>query len=309
MKNSIDRYLAELKKELSGVDRATTQDALADAEEYLHTALDNHGGASSVTGEQAFQEIVEKYGTPAEVAAAYREHEIRQSRVYVPPAEKQEDELPAPKAVAVPDNRPFLQKFFGVFAEPRAWSSLLYMILALATGIIYFTWVVTGLSLSAGLIVLIIGIPVAVLFLLSVRGIALVEGRIVEALLGVRMPRRQLFTRRDMSLWQKLKGLLTQQQTWTTMIYMVLMLGLGIIYFTIIVTLVAVSIWMIGRPIFELVFDLPLFATYDADYYTQTWAMVFWVIGGGLLLTVTMHVVKGIGRMHGALAKAMLVRE
>ncbi len=60
MKNSIDRYLVELKKELSGVDKATTQDALADAEEYLSTALDNHAGQPSVTAEQAFQEILDK---------------------------------------------------------------------------------------------------------------------------------------------------------------------------------------------------------------------------------------------------------
>ncbi|GAJ23300.1 unnamed protein product, partial [marine sediment metagenome] len=31
--------MAELKKELSGCDRATIQDALSDAEEYLRTAL------------------------------------------------------------------------------------------------------------------------------------------------------------------------------------------------------------------------------------------------------------------------------
>ncbi len=307
MKNSIDRYLAELKKELSGLDRATTQDALADAEEYLHTALDNHAGESAITAEQAFREIMEKYGTPAEVAAAYRDLEVRQNRVYVPPADKEAETATA--HLSPPDMRPWYLKLFGVFAEPRAWSALLYVILTLATGIIYFTWVVTGVSLSAGLLVLIIGIPVAVLFLLSVRGIALVEGRIVEALLGVRMPRRQLFTRRDLSLWQKLKSLLTQRQTWTTMIYMVLQYPLGVIYFSVVTSLIGASAWMIGRPVFELVFDWPLFINYNAHYYTQPWALVFWVIGGVLLLTGTMHLVKLIGKLHGSLAKAMLVRE
>ena len=308
MKNSIDRYLVELRKELAGVDRATAQDALADAEEYLVTALDNHD--SGVTSDQAFAEIVEKYGSPAEVAAAYRENEVWRSRAYVPPAEKEEEEeLPIPTAASIPDTRPFLQKFFGVFAETRAWSSLIYMVLALATGIIYFTWVVTGVSLSAGLLVLIIGVPLAVLFLLSVRGIALVEGRIVEALLGVRMPRRQLFTRQDLSFWGKLKQMLTQRQTWTSMIYMVLQYPLGIVYFSVTVALVSASVWMIGRPIWELVFDLPLFTNFDSLYYTQTWAMPFWVIGGALLLTGTMHLVKFIGKLHGMFARVMLVRE
>ena len=41
MINSIEQYLAELKKELAGSDRATIQDALSDAEEYLRTALNS----------------------------------------------------------------------------------------------------------------------------------------------------------------------------------------------------------------------------------------------------------------------------
>ena len=70
------------------------------------------------------------------------------------------------------------------------------MLVSLVTGIMYFTWAVTGLSLSVGLLVLIISLPFIGLFFLSVRGIALVEGRIVEALLGVRMPRRPIFVER-----------------------------------------------------------------------------------------------------------------
>ncbi|MFC1984321.1 hypothetical protein ACFLVO_04865 [Chloroflexota bacterium] len=57
------------------------------------------------------------------------------------------------------DERLFLKRFFGVFVDPIAWGSFLYPLFSLATGILYFTWVVTGISLSTGLIVLIIGLP------------------------------------------------------------------------------------------------------------------------------------------------------
>jgi len=75
--------------------------------------------------------------------------------------------------------QPILSRFFGVFADPRAWGALLYLFLSLGIGIVYFTWVVLGVSLSLGLLVLIIGIPFAGLFLLSIRGIAFIEGRLV----------------------------------------------------------------------------------------------------------------------------------
>ena len=166
MNNSIESYLSELKKELSGADRATVQDALSDAEEYLRTALDSARDTDGISETDAIPGIIERYGTPDEVAAAYRENETRNSRAYVPVAVK-ETEVPEPVAPAPPDTRSFLAKFFGVFTEQRAWGALLYLVFALGTGIIYFTWAVTGFSTSAGLLILIIGIPIAMLFLLS----------------------------------------------------------------------------------------------------------------------------------------------
>jgi hypothetical protein len=156
---------------------------------------------------------------------------------------------------------------------------------------------------------LIFGVVLLLLFLFSIRGIALMEGKLVEALLGVRMPRRPLFTRKDVGFWGRLRYLLTQRQTWTTIIYMNLQFVLGIVYFTVIVALVSASIWLIGRPVFEFVFDLPAVDTASALYYTQTWAMPFVMIFGALLLTATMHLVKVLGQWHGALAKTLLVRE
>ena len=49
------------------------------------------------------------------------------------------------------------------------------MLLAIATGVVYFTFVVTGLSLSLGFAVLIIGIPMGVaLYLLECTLIAVI---------------------------------------------------------------------------------------------------------------------------------------
>lgn len=311
MNNSIERYLSDLKKELSGSDRATIQDALSDAEEHLRTAINSAREADPQISEtDAMAAIVAKYGAPGEVAAAYRDIEYRVPPPFARPAYKEpEAAAMAPVAPPVTDKRNFFLKFFGVFGELKAWGALLYLIFALCTGIIYFTWVVTGISLSAGLLVLIIGLPVAGLFLLSVRGIALVEGRIVEALLGVRMPRRPLFSRKDIGWWQKFTGMLKSRHTWTALVYMIFQMPLGIIYFTVIVTLVALSLGGITLPVLQLGFNLPVGQSYETYYYLAGWMLPFTVIGGILLLTATMHLVKAVGRLHGNLAKVMLVQE
>ncbi len=321
MINSIEQYLSELKQAMSGSDRATIQDALSDAEEYLRTALD---GAFKekvrVSEAEALAPIIERYGQPAEVAAAYKEIELSTPPVFGRTAVKPlNPAIPVPPVPSTPplpytppavkDMHPLFVRFFSVFADPRAWGSLFYLIFAMATGIIYFSWAVTGISVSVGLLVLIVGIPIFALFLLSARGIALVEGRLIEALVGVRMPRRPIFSRQDVSLWQKTKNLFAERQTWTALLYMLFQMPLGIIYFTVIVTLIGTGVWLVFWPIIAASSGLPLFITSAYEYYVSAWLIPVWIICGALLITATMHLVKYAARLHGAFAKIMLVRE
>jgi uncharacterized membrane protein len=294
MISSINEYLHQLKKELAGCDRATIQDALADAEEYLRNAMESKREMKpNIPESEGLQPIIEEYGTPVEIAVAYKRIEKR-----------------TPTSLAAPSrraDRSLASRFFGVMGDPRAWGALFYLLFSLVTGIIFFTWAVTGISLSLSLLVLIIGIPFAGIFMLSIRGIALIEGRLVEALLDVRMPRRPIFSGK-MGLWGRFKTLVTDRYTWLTLAYMILQLPLGIVYFTVFITLIFTSLWLIARPVLELGTGSPIF-TSGVPYYTPIWLMPVAVIGGLLLIVLTMHLVKIAGKMHGHLAKAMLVRE
>jgi len=302
MIQNIEQYLSLLKRELSGCDRATVQDALSDTEGHLSMAL-NSTMSDGIPESDALAQVIEKYGMPEEVAKAYREIEHR-----LAPALSRAGYVDEPEKTEGKDERPFLRRFFGVFADSRAWGACLYLLFSLATGIVYFTWAVTGISLSAGLMVLIIGLPFAGLFILSVRGIGLVEGLIVEALLGIRMPRRPLFYRKNMGWWQNFKAMVSDKHTWLSLVYMILQLPLGIIYFTVLVTLVAVSLYGIALPILQLGFDLPVSYVNGVTYYLVTWMLPLTVIAGILLATLTMHLAKHLGRLHGTLAKALLVK-
>ncbi|NTW03894.1 MAG: hypothetical protein HGA19_21905 [Oscillochloris sp.] len=72
MDRTIEGYLASLKAALAGADPALVQDALYDAEEYLRDAVAEQGGDPAA----AFDAAVDAYGTPEEVAAAYRDAEL-----------------------------------------------------------------------------------------------------------------------------------------------------------------------------------------------------------------------------------------
>ena len=295
---TIAEYLEQLRAALRGADPALIQDALYDAEEHLRAELAEQPGRSEA---QMLEHVVGSYGAPDEVAEIYRDQEIRIQRALRPP--------PPPK------RRSLAGRFFGVAADPRTYGALFYMLLSLATGIFYFTWAVTGLSLSVGLSVLIIGLPFIVLFFGSVRVLSLVEGRIVEAMLGMRMPRRPVYPTTGMTLMQRIGSMFTDVHTWTTLCYMWLMLPLGIVYFTLAVTLLSVSVAFIGAPLAMLFRDdswvsWPHQVTVNWGFgaHVPSWgdAIAMCVIGI-VLLFATLHLARGLGRLHGHVAKHMLV--
>ncbi len=287
----IEDYLNAFREELKGSDKATIQDALSDAEDHLSTALDTELSENpEETEEEAVISIISRYGDPEEVADHYRNVEK-----YTDPA------LSSNKRT-----RSGLSAFCGIIADPSAWAALLYMILSLATGIVYFTWAVTGFSVSASLIVLIIGVPLAWLFFLSFRALAFVEGRIVEALLGARMPRRAIFISKGEGWWGSIKGIFSTGSTWSSFIYLILMLPLGVLYFTVFITLTAISLSMTADPILELIFKVPVFDIPE-PWFTPIWLMPFVVIAGVILFLSTLHLAKVTGKLHGKLARAMLV--
>ena len=213
-------------------------------------------------------------------------------------------------AAAAPAAPPsVLQQIFGVFADPAVYKALVYMILSLGTGIAYFTIVVTGVSTAGGMLVLIVGIPLFVAVLGLVRAMALLEGRIVEVLLGTRMPRRLRSDPPGAGFLQRMWFWVRDGRTWASMAYMVLMLPLGAIYFSIAVTGITTGLVLITSPAWAW-FANGTFVwegvTYD--WWFPTWGIPLAFVGGVILLIGMMHVVRWIGRGHAAFAKAMLVR-
>lgn len=292
MFNSVEEYLDALQDEMRDADPALAQDAQADAREHLSMALNAaREKAPDVSEADALKSIVEEYGTPEETASAYREIERRTS-----PSLKQ-----AQKSTS------FWGLIFGVYIDPRTWGSLLFMFITFVTGIIYFVWAVTGTTLSLSLMILIIGVPFAILFLLSVQGLALLEGRLVEALLGERMPRRPLFAQAGLKWLERLKALLTDKHTWFSLLYLILQMPLGIVYFTLNVTLIAVSLSVIAAPFLQIIWNFPIVNLGMERVFLPYWVLILLAIGGFILLTLTMHLARGIGWLHGRYAKALLV--
>ena len=290
---TIPEYLDQLRYELRSADPALLQDALYDAEEYLRSELAEHPGTDEAT---LLANIATSYGAPEEVAAIYRDTEVRVAKALSPP----------PPRV----RRSLAGQFFGVAADSRTWAALFYMLLSLATGIVYFTVVVTGISASLGLAMLIIGIPFVILFVGIVRLLSLVEGRLVEVMLGERMPRRPLYAERGLPLLTRIGRMFTDPRTWSAMLYMLLMLPLGTAYFTVAVTGLAASLGLIfGAVAMSLhLAGLDVFSVHWHEGTPEFWEVPLALVLGVVGLFVTLHVARWVAKGHGLLAKHLLVK-
>jgi uncharacterized membrane protein len=301
---SINDYLEQLREALAGEDPALIQDALYDAEEYLRAEVAANREKSEA---DVLELIASTYGAPDEVAAAYRATETKVKAALSPP----------PARVSADGAPSALRRFFGVYVDPRAYMSLFFMLLALATGIIYFTIAVTGLSLSLGLAVIIIGVPFFLTFIGMTRVMALGEGRLLEAITGERMPRRPVHPGPPQSFWARIGAMLTDTRTWTTLLYFVLMLPVGIFYFTVAVTGLAIGVSFTVCPLLALANYLgwlPLaevaggpWINTDPEWIGSPVGLVIVGFFGVLILTLLMHVARGIGRLHARVAKYLLV--
>lgn len=292
---TIAQYLDDLRAALRGADPALIQDALYDAEDHLRSELAENPGKSEA---DVLAKIATTYGAPDEVAGIYVDKEQVMQQALRPPPQ--------------PPRKTAMGRFFGVAADPRAYAALFYMLLSLATGIFYFVWAVTGLSLSIGLSILIFGLAFAVLFFGTVRVLSLVEGRIIEVMLGERMPRRPVYAERGKPFMTRIKEMFTDPRTWSTLLYMVLMLPLGIVYFTTAVTGIALSLACMVAPVALALREVGILndgGIYFDDqlFFPPIIALPFTFLVGVLLLFGMLHLARGIGRFQGAIAKHLLV--
>jgi uncharacterized membrane protein len=299
---SIDEYLHALRTALAGADSALVQDALYDAEEHLRAESAANPGKPEA---ELLEHVARTYGTPDEVAAAYRDTEAKVTAALQPPASRR---------VRSPN---LLNRFFSVYSDPRAYVSLFFMFLSLVTGCVYFIFAVTGLTLSLGLAILIIGLPVFLGFIGITRVISLGEGRLLEAVSGERMPRRPLHPGAPDGLVARILEMLKDAQTWTTLIYLIVMLPLGIIYFVTAVTGLALGLSFLFVPVVGIAERLGWWLPWENDAWiavNPAWidtpgGWVFDVVFGVVILTTLLHVARVVVRTHARTAKALLVAQ
>jgi hypothetical protein len=108
-------------------------------------------------------------------------------------------------------------------------------------------------------------------------------------------------------------------RTWSTILYFLAMLPLGILYFTLAVTLATLSLACIAAPLLVWTGVADTSISIDGwqllhlgDNVVGTslhgWELPLVFLAGVALLFATLHLARGIGHLHGLFAKHLLVK-
>ena len=72
-------------------------------------------------------------------------------------------------------DRDLLDIIFGPATDAQTYLNLLYLLLSFPLGIAYFVFLITGLSLGAGLLVIFVGVPILIGVLFACQGLGAFE--------------------------------------------------------------------------------------------------------------------------------------
>jgi hypothetical protein len=192
----------------------------------------------------------------------------------------------------------------GVIAKPQTYRNILYLLLGLPLGTLYFTVLVTGWSVGLSmLIVALSGIPILIGLWYLTRGFMSLERGLAVALLEVDVAPLSPVPTWTGGLWQQFKVLMRDRPTWRGVSYLLLRFPAGIATFTVAVTLVATSLGLAFAPTYMWTSDNLTWAGTTFDSFAWSFALV---PVGIVLAFVSLHLMNALALACGRWAKASL---
>lgn len=132
----------------------------------------------------------------------------------------------------------------------QTYRNLVYLLLAFPLGVLYFTFLVTGVSLGVGLAVLVVGVPMLLVVLACCHVGAGFERLTARYLLGVEISSpRYPFVDTDDPM-DGLRALVFGSQTWKSMGYLLSKFAIGIGSFVLVTTLLSVGGALLTTPLY-----------------------------------------------------------
>lgn len=198
-----------------------------------------------------------------------------------------------------------LNYFFSVIGKPETYLSIIYHILALPLGIFYVVFLLTGLCLGLGLIIIWIGIPILLLVFFAWWALGMFERQLAMFLLRVKIPPMTKKEPDKKNVWERFKNHLSNPVTWKSLAFLFIKFPVGIISFVITITLLSISVAFISAPVTYKYIEI------NAWFFTiDSLALAIIISFLGIIIGfLSLHVFYFMGEILGKFAEVMLSSE
>lgn len=139
-------------------------------------------------------------------------------------------------------------ELLNILARGQTYLNVIYLLLAFPLGLVYFIFLILGISLGFGLLIIWIGIPILLMTLVVWWGLILFERRMAISFLGVEIPEPVPVPHPGSSLWNRFREHIARPITWKSLIYLLAKFPLGIVTFVLVVSFLSIAGGMIAAP-------------------------------------------------------------
>ncbi len=199
--------------------------------------------------------------------------------------------------------------FFGPLVRAQSYRNILYLLLSFPLGIIYFVFLVVGLSTGISTLIVWVGAIVLLGTFLVVRGFAGLERKLAHHLLRTAIPsRRPTFPANppaDQTIFSRAKDLVVNRETWAGVFYLLLKFPMGIVSFVLTIVLLSVSLGMMLAPITMFTrFQLEI----EGRSLDSPVEIIPMAIAGLVVFFIALHAISGLAWVHSRWAQLCLKR-
>ena len=197
-----------------------------------------------------------------------------------------------------------IRRLIQSIVDGRTYGRILYLLLALPLGVAEFAFLVTAISFGFSTAITLIGIPVLVGSVYAWRWLAQLERRLIGRLVGVEIPSPYRPDPVGGRWWTRFAARLADPATWKDLAFLLLQLPLGILSFSITVSVFGFGLRMLFAPFyFEPFADGDWISWLNVDTLGEALALVPL---GALILLIGIPALGALGRLYGWLAVQLL---
>jgi len=194
----------------------------------------------------------------------------------------------------------------GVVVDGQTYKNLLYLTLAFPLGVLYFTLLVTGLSLGAGLLVVGVGALVLLATVGAVRYVAAFERRLANGLLGTDIRGHADIQPDDDGFVATAMAYFRASSTWRAVGFIAAKFLLGTLSLIALFTTLGVAVDLALTPVFPEALSTQVNGWEVAGGLETAPEQAAGGVAGVVLGFVSLHVLNGLARVNAVTAAALL---